>query len=80
MDGFIVLGCRERADILRQAVTKFGTAGPSIDRERRQAELARLARRDDKVFDALDSQYYACTEVIEVAANRYVIEHADAFK
>lgn len=80
LNGFTAIGCKGRAEILREAVAKFGSAGPAMERDRRQDELASLARENDKIFDALDSRYYACTEVVEVAAKRYVIEHAEAFR
>ncbi len=78
--GLEAMGFSERLKVLREAVSKFGKDGPSQDRERRQEELAKLARKNDALFDALDDRYYKCKEVIEVLTMRYVLKHADAFK
>lgn len=78
--GLEAMGCTERAAILREAVRTFGASGPSIDRKARQEELSKLARKDDELFDALDSRYYESKEIIDVFATRYVIANADSFK
>ena len=72
------MGFRYRLTVLREALSKFGKDGPSQDRA--QEELAKLARKDDALFDALDDRYYECKEVIEVLAKRFVLKNADEFK
>ena len=80
LEGLEAMGCAERAVILREAIGKFGKNGPSINRQTRQLELAKLARKDDTLFESLDSRYYKCSEVIDVATARYAIHNAEAFK
>lgn len=78
--GLAAMGFSERHTVLREAVSKFGKDGPSQDRERRQEELAKLARKNDALFDALDDRYYKSKEVIEVLTQRHVLQNAGAFK
>ena len=80
LSGLEAMGAGERATILKEAVAKFGTEAPSKNREQRQDQLAKLARKDDALFDALDSRYYASKEVIDVLMTKYVIKNAPAFK
>ena len=78
--GLEAMGFTERLAVLREAIAKFDKDGPSPDRERRQEQLAKLARKNEALFDALDDRYYKSKEVIEVLAKRYVLKNADAFK
>jgi HEAT repeat protein len=78
--GFKAMGFRERLAVLDEAVAKFGTAGPSTDRSTRQNQLARLYKRDDSFFDALDKRYYKSSEVVEVLASRFVLENPEGFQ
>ncbi len=78
--GLEVMGFSERLVVLREAVAKFGKDGPSQDRERRQEQLAKLARKNDALFDTLDDRYYKSKEVIDVLSKRYVLKNADAFR
>jgi hypothetical protein len=65
---------------LREAVAKFGKDGPSQDRERRMVQLAKLERKNDSAFEALDDRYYKSKEAIDVLAKRYVLKNAAEFK
>lgn len=78
--GYAAMGFRERLSVLREAVALFGDSGPSPDRNTRQKQLSKLYRRNDKIFDALDSSYGESSEVVEVIASRYVIANAEAFR
>lgn len=78
--GLEAMGASERATILKEAAAKFDAEAPSKNRDQRQNQLAKLARKDDALFDALDSRYYASKEVIDVVMTKYVIKNAQAFK
>lgn len=78
--GLEVMGSKERQAVLREAIAKFGNAGPSANRDERMTQLAAIARADDKLFSELDSRYYKSAEVIDVLAMRYVLNHPDAFR
>jgi len=78
--GLEAMGFSERLTVLREAVSKFGKDGPFQDRARRQEELAKLARKNDALFDALDDRYYKSKEVIEMLTMRYVLKNPDSFK
>ena len=80
LGGLEAMGAGERAAILKEAVAKFRAEAPSQNREHRQDQLAKLARKDDALFDALESRYYASKEVIDVLMTKYVIKNAPAFK
>jgi HEAT repeat protein len=71
---------KERLVILREAVDRFGPAGPAVNRDERMEQLSKLARADDALFDKLDTRYYKCTEVIDVMAKRYVLKNREAFR
>lgn len=78
--GLEAMGSKERLAVLREAIAKFGQAGPSTDRDERMKQLSALARADDKLFSDLDSRYYKSTEVIDVLTMRYVLKHPEAFR
>lgn len=78
--GLEAMGFNERLAVLREAVSRFGKDGPSQDRERRQEELAKLARKNDALFDPLDDRYYSSKEVIEVHAKRFVLKNSEEFE
>jgi hypothetical protein len=78
--GLEAMGFKERVAIFREAIAKFGSDGPSVDRSTRQEQLAKIARQDDALFDSLDDRYYKCADVIDVLVTRYVIKNADAFR
>lgn len=77
--GFKAMGFTERLNILAEATGKFGPTGPSPNRSLRQDQLSKLYKRDDTLFEALESRYYKSTEVVEVLASRYVLEHPKGF-
>jgi len=76
--GLEAMGSTERLAVLREALSRFGKDGPSQDRA--QEELAKLARKNDALFDVLDDRYYKSKEVIEALTKRYVLKNSDAFK
>jgi hypothetical protein len=78
--GLEAMGFVEKRAILREAVAKFGNSRPSQRRVQRQEQLAKLARKNDKVFSALDHRYYKSTEIVEVIVNQYVLKNAGGFK
>jgi len=78
--GLEAMGAAGQLAVFREAIAKFGKDGPSQDRALRQEQLAKLTRRDDALFDALDNRYYESKDSIEVLAKRYVLRNADAFK
>jgi hypothetical protein len=78
--GMEAMGFKQRAQIFREAVAKFGKGGPSPDRDKRGDQQAKLERKDEKLFDALDDRYYDCKEHVEAYTTRYVIKNAEAFR
>jgi hypothetical protein len=78
--GLEAMQSREYLGLFRDALAKFGAAGPSESRDERMHQLAKVENADEKAFDKLESQYYKSAEVLEVLAMRYVIKNADAFK
>ena len=77
--GLKAMGFRERLAILEKALAMFGKHAPSTDHGTRQNQLAKRFRKDDTMFDELESAWYESTEVVEVFLARYVLEHAEAF-
>ncbi|HEY1123299.1 MAG TPA: DUF4375 domain-containing protein [Haloferula sp.] len=78
LEGLKTMGDLKRAEVLEEAVVKFGNGGPSTERRTRQRQLAAIARKDENAFEALDARYYS-KEPIEVIANRYVLANPEAF-
>ena len=78
--GMKAMGFRERLAILEKALAMFGKHAPSTDHGTRQNQLAKRFRKDDTMFDELESAWYDSTEVVEVFLARYVLEHAEDFR
>jgi hypothetical protein len=78
--GLETMGSKERLAILKQALAKFGPAGPSTERRKRMDQLARVANSEDSPFEKLDSRYYASKESVEVMVTRYVLKNPQAFR
>ncbi|MHB1309189.1 MAG: DMP19 family protein [Limisphaerales bacterium] len=78
--GFKAMGFQERLTVLNEAIARFGGTGPSADRSIRQDQLSKLYKRDDAIFDALDTRYYKSSEVVEVFASRFVLENPEGFR
>jgi hypothetical protein len=68
----------ELATILEQAVAKFGDAGPSSDREARQAQVDGLLQQN--AFEELDERLGTAADLQHPSYDRFTIEHADSFK
>lgn len=78
--GFEATGSKERLALLRQAIEFFGPAGPSEDREKRQLELSRIYKKNDGVFEELESRYYKSSENVDVLTTRFVLANPDHFR
>ncbi len=78
--GFEAMGFKERLLVLKEAIALFGKNGPSTERDIRQEQLSKLYQKDDSIFDALDSRYYKSSEIVQVLANQYVLDHAESFR
>jgi hypothetical protein len=78
--GLEAIGATEGLAVLREAVAKFGPAGPSEDREARMRQLSKIVKADDAAFGALDTRYYKSSENIAVLTARYVLQHPEAFR
>lgn len=78
--GLEAMGSSERLEILKEAIAVFGDAGPSEEREERQHQLSKLVKRNEEVFDELDSRYYDSSEVVEVLSSRFVLANSERFR
>lgn len=79
-DGLAAMGMMDRLAILKEATAFFGEEGPSVKREIRQEQLAKLFRENDSLFKDLDSRYYEIPEEVQVLCSRYVLEHPEDFR
>ena len=77
--GLDMMGFKERAELLRDATSRFGPAGPAEDRDERQQQLARLARKNEDEFDDLDDRYYKCEESVDLLSCDYVVKNRTLF-
>jgi len=77
--GLEAMGCKKRAAILHDAMSKFGPNGPSEEQDARAGQLAKLINKNEKVFDADDDRYFQCDEIVGVYIANYVIKNAQSF-
>lgn len=78
--GLEAMGSKERLGVLREAISLFGPDGPSGDRDNRQEQLSKLYKKNDSIFEALETRYYNSAEVVEVLATRFVLANPDSFR
>jgi hypothetical protein len=83
-DALIAIGCKGDLAILRKTLVAFAGGAPSVDRDTRRAQLARIPGDDGDLdsppFDAACSQYYKDPDDREVLLIRYAIANADHFR
>ena len=65
---------------MREAISLFGPDGPSEDRDNRQEQLSKIYKKNDSIFEALETRYYNSAEVVEVLATRFVLANPDSFR
>jgi len=78
--GFKAMGFKEQLGIVQEAIGIFGADGPSPDRNERQKQLSKLYKRNDAIFQELESRYYKSSEAFTVLATRYVIANPYGFR
>ncbi len=78
--GLEAIGSKDRLGVVREAISLFGPDGPSENRDKRQAQLSKLYKKNDSIFEALESRYYKSAEVVEVLASRFVLANPDSFR
>ncbi len=73
---FQALGIEEAVNIISESAKRQG-GNPSMDRETRQKELARM----EPVFDDLDDRFYKLEQIIDVEERimEYIADHRTAF-
>lgn len=83
-EALIAIGCQGDLAIFRKTLAAFSGGAPSVDRDARRAQLARIPGDDGDLdsppFDAACSQYYKDPDEREVLLMRYAIAHADHFR
>jgi Domain of unknown function (DUF4375) len=78
--GLEAMQSKERLAILREALAKFGPAGPAEQRRERMTQLSKLENANNGVFRELDDRYYKCTESFNVMVMRFVLKTPEAFR
>lgn len=78
-EGLREVSAPKRAQILADALALFGNQGPSHDRDRRHDQLSRLSESQDEMMEQCDSQWFRCSENIEVLMWLYAIKHKGHF-
>ena len=83
-EALIAIGCQGDLAIFRKTLAAFSGGAPSVDRDARRAQLARIPGDDGDLdsppFEAACSQYYKDPDEREVLLIRYAIAHADHFR
>ena len=78
--GLEAIGSKDRLGVVREAISLFGPDGPSEDRDKRQDQLSKLYKKNDSIFEALESRYYKSAELVKVLAIRFVLANPDSFR
>ncbi|MCP5532695.1 MAG: DUF4375 domain-containing protein [Akkermansiaceae bacterium] len=78
--GLEAMGSTDRLGVVKEAISLFGSDGPSENRDKRQDQLSKLYKKNDSIFDSLESRYYDSDEVVEVLATRFVLANPDSFR
>lgn len=78
--GLEAMGSTDRLAVVREAISLFGSDGPSESRDKRQDQLSKLYKKNNSIFEALESRYYDSDEVVEVLATRFVLSHPASFR
>ena len=78
--GLEAIGSKVRLGVVREAISLFGPDGPSEDRDNRQEQLSKIYKKNDSIFEALETRYYNSAEVVEVLATRFVLANPDSFR
>jgi hypothetical protein len=79
-EGLAAIGAASDCKLLDQVAARFGPHQPSVDRDQRHRQLARIARRSDRPFEAMEKEFYADQQDREVLLLRYIEQHAEAFR
>jgi hypothetical protein len=74
------LGATATADLLREAMSRFGKQGPSPDRDLRHEELSQVATKRDHPFSELDSTFFKNDDKLDVLLAGFAAQHAEHFR
>ena len=78
--GLEAIGATNEVGLVQRAVGLFGPDKPSVDGQQRHQQLARVIKRNDKVLDPIDQDFYKEADDREVLLLRYIIAHAADFR
>lgn len=79
MDGLRAVRAIQRFDILASALQLFGSDGPSTDNATRHQQLAAFSKSQHSELNALDTQYYECSENIAALLFSYATDNKEHF-
>lgn len=74
------VGAHHLASQLERAVALFGRQGPSLDRDRRLKQYARMSDRAEAALDELDAEHGKDRDRLDVLLARYMIEHKEEIR
>ena len=60
--------------------SKIGDGKPSPNRDIRGNQLAKALKKDDDIFEDLETRYYAGKEHLQVLLTKLVMKHQDVFR
>jgi HEAT repeat protein len=77
--GLQAIGATEVGKLLARAVARFGSEGPSNDRETRQKQLAKISSAGNS-FSTLEDEFYKDENNLQPALLAFIAAHADEFR
>ncbi|MBI4581454.1 MAG: DUF4375 domain-containing protein [Planctomycetes bacterium] len=78
--GLEAVGATRVHALTQEAISHFGAGGPSIDTDKRHRQLARLVKKQGKVFSHLEDTFYKDEDGIEVCLLQYIVDHEVDFR
>ncbi len=80
MSGLENAGSKERLSLLKKAISNIAGGKPSPNRDIRGGQLAKTLRKNDDVFEDLETRYYASKEHLQVLLAKLVMKHQGIFR
>lgn len=77
--GLQAIDATEISKLLARAVARFGSDGPSTDRQMRQEQLAKISNAGNN-FSALEDEFYKDEHNLQPALLAFITAHADEFR
>ena len=80
LESLNTIGAKHTADLVKQANTLFGAAGPSPDQEKREKQLDALSETATKKLVQIEREFFKYNDNLQELLTAYVSRNAEAFR